>query len=259
MKKAYQLLFYIFVVILILGSGAPAQAQNDQQIHLSLTKIIGYYSGLLSTKKEAEGTLLLSAEAPSNVTRVVFYIDGTTEMGEVTQPPFKLQFVSESYSLGEHTLTATGYSADGTPVKSNPLVVSFVKPGQGLGAGLKIAGPIILAAILVQLVISLTGQRKLKNLPAGATRSYGVSGGTICPRCHRPFALKAFSPNLGPGLKFARCPYCGRIGLFGRKSMQDLQAAEAAEIADAKVGIAPEESEEEKLRKELESSKYRDV
>ena len=55
--------------------------------------------------------------------------------------------------------------------------------------------------------------------------------------------------------KLDRCPYCGRWGFLRRRSLEELRAAEAAEL-DGVQGFEPEISEEEKLRKELDDSRY---
>ena len=60
--------------------------------------------------------------------------------------------------------------------------------------------------------------------------------------------------NLGFS-KFARCPYCGKWSLVRVESMEKLREAEKAELEWGKVEIQ-EETEEEKLRKELDDSKY---
>ena len=55
--------------------------------------------------------------------------------------------------------------------------------------------------------------------------------------------------------KFARCPYCGRWSIVRGASAQQLRAAEQAEL-EAEKGQLPEASEEEKLNKALDDSKF---
>ena len=115
-------------------------AQSDSQLYISLSKVIGYKSGFWSSQLEAQGTLAVNAEAPAGVARVAFYIDGSTLMGEDTQPPFSLQFYSDAYSLGMHTLTARGFTAEGKEMGSNAIRVKFVTAAESINAGLDAVG-----------------------------------------------------------------------------------------------------------------------
>ncbi len=57
--------------------------------------------------------------------------------------------------------------------------------------------------------------------------------------------------------RFDRCPFCGRWGVVRIASLSELRKAEATELEDAKASQPiPEESEEEKLRKELDDSRF---
>jgi hypothetical protein len=60
--------------------------------------------------------------------------------------------------------------------------------------------------------------------------------------------------NLGLS-KLARCPYCGKWSIVRIQSMAKLREAEQAELEWGKAEVL-EETEEEKLRKELDDSKY---
>jgi hypothetical protein len=96
-------------------------------------------------------------------------------------------------------------------------------------------------------------------VPLGAPRNYGVAGGTVCPKCKRPFSRNLLSPNLVIG-KLERCPHCGKWSLARRASTAQLAAAEAAELEMASEGEhAPSLSEEERLRRDLEDSRYDDL
>jgi uncharacterized Zn-finger protein len=103
----------------------------------------------------------------------------------------------------------------------------------------------------------LTG-RENKNLPLGAPRKYGAAGGAICPKCGRPFALHLFGFNLGLS-KFDRCPYCGKWSTVRAKPLPELRAAEAAELEAANAAAPSLLSEEERLRRELERSRYENL
>jgi hypothetical protein len=101
--------------------------------------------------------------------------------------------------------------------------------------------------------------RKKSSPSAGTQRNYGASGGGICSRCQHPFPFAAFSPNIGPGLRITACPHCGKFGVFQRRSIHELRAAEEAELAEAqslKAETAHSLSEEEKLRKALDDTRF---
>ncbi len=123
-------------------------AQSGSQLYLSLGKVTGYKSGFWSSQLEAQGTLVVNAEAPSGVTRVAFFIDGSTPMGEVTQPPFSLQFSSDAYPLGMHILTARGFTDEGNEMGSNEIRVKFVTAAESVKAGVLIAVPLAIVVIL---------------------------------------------------------------------------------------------------------------
>jgi hypothetical protein len=68
-----------------------------------------------------------------------------------------------------------------------------------------------------------------------------------------------FGLNLGLS-KLDRCPYCGKWGLVRAKPLDVLRAAEAGELEEAQAGSQlSAESEEEKLRKELDDSRFQNM
>jgi Ribonuclease G/E len=54
--------------------------------------------------------------------------------------------------------------------------------------------------------------------------------------------------------KLDRCPYCGKWSVVRHQSLEALRAAEQAELEGEKAQV-PEETEEEKLKRELDDSK----
>jgi len=234
-------------------------AQSNSQINLSLHKVVGYKSGFWSSQLEAQGTLKVNADVPSAVTRVTFYINGDTIMGEDSQAPFDLQFSSDTYPPGMHTITARGFTNDGGEIGSNALSVKFVTAAESVTAGLLIAVPLAVLVIIVSSaswLITRTKRQKLVRLPPGTPRTYGSAGGAICGRCGRPFALHSLSLNL-VNLKLERCPYCGYLRFVRRRTLNELHVAEAAELkmADSEIKL-PALDVEEKLRRELDASRY---
>jgi hypothetical protein len=205
---------------------------------------------------DIQGLFSMKVTGPADLVKVVFYIDDAS-IGEATQTPYNLQFNTDNYSVGQHKMYAIGYSASGQEYHSNIITGNFVPASEGNKAAVKIVVPllvVVFGAILLSFVIPLvTGKGKTQQLPLGAERKYGLSGG-ICPKCHRPFALPLFSLNLGLS-KLARCPYCGKWSAVRIQPLAKLREAEQAELEWGKADIH-EETENEKLRKELDDSKY---
>jgi len=251
MKKIVLALFVIFTLILAF----PAAAQQPE-LQLNLRRDFGYSSG----SGKIQGTFTMKASGPADLQRVVFYVD-EQQIGEATQAPFQVRFVTDNYPLGAHTLSAVGYTASGEEVRSNSIQVQFVTAQEGWQAGLKIAGPLLavvfgLTALSFLATFASSGQ--LKNLPPGTPRRYGMAGGAICPRCGRPFSRHVLAPNMIAG-KLERCPFCGKWGIVAAVSLARLRAAEAAELVDSQASLAPALLDpDEQLRKSLEDSRYRE-
>jgi DNA-directed RNA polymerase subunit RPC12/RpoP len=109
--------------------------------------------------------------------------------------------------------------------------------------------------LLAALVPLLMG-RKTVNLAPGTPRAYPLGGG-VCPKCNRPFAVHFWGLNL-LNSKYDRCPYCGKWSVVRFASLDKLRAAEQVELEGEKAQV-PEMSEEEKLKKSLDDSKYQGV
>jgi hypothetical protein len=248
-----------FALLLTILSPFTASAQESAQLTLKLSRNFGY-SGFGA---DIQGTFTLRASGPQDLRRVTFLIDGST-LGEASQPPFQVQFNTGNYSLGVHTLSAVGYTASGQELQSNVIQANFVTPGEGWSAALKIIIPlfvVILGAAFLSAVIPwLTGRGKTSQVPPGAPRHYGVLGGAVCPKCGRSFSRHWWGLNMLAG-KLDRCPHCGKWSVVRRATPAELSAAEAAELAAAKAeqGEAPGLSEQERLRRELEDSRYQDL
>jgi ribosomal protein L32 len=255
MLKQKFLIILITLVGLAMVAG-PAWAQTETPLSLSLSKDFGY-SGFAG---DIQGAFSMRVKDPENLARVVFFIDGQP-IGEVSSPPFRLQFDTGSYALGKHTLSATGYTSDGQELQSEVLTREFVAASAGAATVGKIIFPILGvvagAALLAYLIPALLGRGKTKTLAPGATRSYAPLGGAVCPSCGRPFAIHIYGLNLLVG-KLDRCPYCGKWSLVHRAGPAELRAAEQAEIelSEEAGPTVPEASAEEKLRRDLENSKY---
>ncbi len=255
-KIKFSSILILFAVLAI--SVLPAWAQSESSLTMSLSKDFGY-SGFAG---DIQGLFSMKIKGPEDLARVVFLIDDQP-IGEVSNAPFRLQFETGSYGLGKHTLSAIGYTGSGQELRSNELIKEFVPASTGASTVGKILLPVLAvvagAALVSYLVPTVFSRGKTKKLALGAPRSYAPLGGTICPKCGRPFAMHIYGLNILIG-KYDRCPYCGKWSVVRHASLDMLREAEAAELEQAEPaeGILPETSPEEKLRKDLENSRYQD-
>jgi DNA-directed RNA polymerase subunit RPC12/RpoP len=252
--------FTLFLLILGLAAfmASGASAQQGTGLNLNLSRNFGYSSGT----GKIQGSFTLKASGPANLQRVVFYIDDK-QVDEATQSPFNYSFNTGSYSPTQHTFSALGYTSDGQELRSNSITAQFITSEQANQNTLRIILPIlavVLIAILFSAIIPMLSTRgKKESLAPGTQRNYGMMGGTICPKCERPFSIQFWGINLPMG-KLNRCPYCGKWSIVRRRPMADLRAAEQAELDQSSSEAIPsQQSEEEKLRKELDNSKYQDL
>jgi DNA-directed RNA polymerase subunit RPC12/RpoP len=253
-KRILFLLTFLALSALLVQTAA---AQEQTPLTISVNKNFGYndFSGRI------QGSFSVRAVGPDDLARVIFFIDGET-LAEDNEPPFRASFETASYPVGVHAFTALGYTTSGQELASNEVRKEFISGSEGMGSTLKIILPILAVvggAILLSAFFSIrVGKRKLEALPPGAPRSYGMLGGTICPKCGRPFGVHMWGLNLLVG-KLDRCPYCGKWSLVVRHSPDALRQAELAELKAAQeTGQFQAPSEEERLRKELDESRYQD-
>ena len=108
----------------------------------------------------------------------------------------------------------------------------------------------------ISAITAMVNVRKGKKLPAGAARSYSFGGG-ICPKCKRPFGFPLLGIHMF-GRKLTPCPHCGKWSVLKRATMSELHAAKLAELNAEKVQIH-DASNEEKIKKELDDSKYQNL
>ena len=231
-----------------------SQSQSQEQLVLRMSRDFGYSSG----SGQIQGTFSMKITGPDTLMRVVFFIDDQS-IGEDEVAPYSLRFTTDSFSLGIHSMYAKGYTSDGAELKSNVVTAEYVTADEGWKAGAKFAVPllvIVFGAMILGFVIPMLTGRENKHLPLGTPRKYGISGGSICPKCKRPFVLHLMSPNIGFSGKFDRCPYCGKWSMVRPKSLSELRDAEAAEVEQSQGALSPVISEEERLKRDLDSSKY---
>jgi Bacterial Ig domain len=250
-------IFVLVFLVFLLAGGRPAYAQEGSPLLLKLSRNFGYSSG----GGDIQGNFTVSASGPQDLSRVVFLIDGET-MGEATQPPFELKFSTGSYTPGMHTLSAIGYTARGDELSSNEQRRLFLSAEEARQQTVSFILPLVVVILGVMLLSFLLpvllGRGKKSQVPLGASRSYGILGGAICPKCGRPFAVHAWGLNIVVG-KLDRCPHCGKWSVVQRSSPQALRAAEDAELEMGKESQPSGPSTQPDFEKELEDSRYQDL
>ena len=241
----------IIGLIWLLTAVFPLSAQDEPTLRLRLSRDFGYGSGT-----SVEGTFSYRVEGPDNLTEVTFFMDGEV-VGSDSEAPYRLQFKTENYELGWHEMWAEGVTADGARLQSNSIRREFVDPQAATSSTV---------IIVVVLVVLTVGGRLLTNWIANRGRRQtgkpaisGPVGGTICPKCNQPFAMHIWGLNMGLG-KFDRCPHCGKWSVVRRVNPDLLAAsAEAAEMAARQeTAVSEPLSDEEKLRRQLDDSRFDD-
>jgi hypothetical protein len=265
-KKGLSKIFHIFTRLAVLTLALanllvafiPASAQDANPLSLRLNRDFGYSSGT----GRIQGTFSMRVSGPENLERVEFQIDEIT-IGEATTAPFNLRFETDQFGLGVHTMSAIGYTSDGQELASNEITAEFVSASAATETIGKILIPLFAVIggiiLITSIVPFLLGRGKTGSLALGSLRNYGAFGGAICPKCTRPFARHIWGMNLVIG-KLDRCPHCGKWSLVRAQPLSVLRAAEQAELENADTeGLLKEMSEEERLRKELDDSRYQDL
>lgn len=229
---------WLLLPFFVLALAVPGLAQvNEPPLELRLRRDFGYGSGL-----QMQGRFSMRVNAPERVERVAFLLDGEV-VGEDGEPPYILRFNTGQFEDGWHTMEAIGYTAAGEPLPSNSIRREFVPQSTANTFVFAVLG-LVTAFVVLRYV--LTRDDKSAN--------YGMLGGTICPHCGRPFAYHVWSFNLIAG-RFDRCRSCGKWSFTQRQSPQTLAQTEReldGEPATEEPGI----SEQDRLRRQLESSRY---
>jgi hypothetical protein len=247
MRKLHITIVVVVLLDLAIVFGALAQTE---QLTLKMSRDWGYggFNG------DIEGLFSMRVTGPADLVRVDYFID-ETKIGEVTQMPFNLQFTTDDYQLGLHKMYVVGYSSSGLEYRSNVISANFVPKQSSAKILLPVFGVILLAILLSTIVPFISSRRKNLKLPFGVERNYGAGGGGICPNCHRPFSLPLLSAHLGFN-KLAVCPFCSKWGLIKVETIEKLRSAEKAELEWTKSENPSATIDEEKLRKEIDDSKY---
>lgn len=224
-----------------------AAAAQDETLDLRLKRTFG-----LSWGGDIQGSFLMIADGPPDLAQVAFYVDEVI-LEVVEAPPFEARLHTGDFPYGPHQLRAEGQDAAGRTMRSNTIDVEFVASG----VAWQVAGRIILPVLAIVGLV-LVGSSALVAVSSRSYRpgKYGRAGGAICRHCRLPMARHVLTPNLGRG-KLERCPHCGKWSLAARVTAAELAQAEARLTAEAEP-LAPEISEQERLRRQLDDSRFVD-
>ena len=112
----------------------------------------------------------------------------------------------------------------------------------------------MLALVIVLVAVGPWALEKITGKPR-TRHGYGLLGGTVCPKCGKPFGLHWWAPHIGLG-RYDRCPHCGKWSAVRFASAERLREAEKL------MGDGPGEptvqsvSAEEQLRREIDDSRF---
>jgi hypothetical protein len=142
-------------------------------------------------------TLEATASDAVGVTKVEFYLDATTKLGEVTAAPWTLQADFAAVANGSHTLTAKAFDAAGNsatsdgvvvtvgsgPVDLLPPVVALLRPVTGETTGLVVAVEVDatddVGVTRVELELDGAMAQALVSAPWAATLTVGEGSHTL--------------------------------------------------------------------------------
>lgn len=225
--------------------------EADSGLELSIRKNFGYQAG-----SQIQGSFSLEAHGPGEMESVAFFIDEEM-IGDVGKAPFEIPFSTSNYPLGEHCITAAAELPGGEILVAKRLCFTFLSADSVKDEVTGFVVPLVLglAALIFggTLLTSLITGRK-SGFKLGA---YGAAGGCVCPRCALPYTRHIFSPNLIMG-KLERCPHCGKWAIVRRATAIELEQAEEHYWGRHDDLFQPIENEGERLRKQIEDSRYED-
>ena len=249
-RKAFGILLVLCGLLLL--PAASAAAQTEQPYRVSLRRDFGYGAGM-----DIQGNMTLSLKGDeSTVRKVTFLIDGETLVSLENQP-FTFSFSTDDYDSGVHQLSARVESTDGKTFTTDALTYNFLSKEAAnksmVGIFIPLIGLIAGVAVLSFLLQTLMNRKKTSS---GALSYNGFYGGTVCPKCSRPFARSLLGMNMVVG-RLERCPHCGKWVMTRRASLAELEAAAEAERGSGVVDEAPAEPRSQ-MQDMLDDSKYYD-
>ena len=249
-------LFFCTAALLLLVS-TQVQAQ-EIEFRLDVNRDFGYGNG-----SDVRGNFSLTIYGAQESIHAVKYLMDGQEIGQVSQAPFRFRFSTGDYPDGLHELSAVIETTDNRSVTTPVVRLNFISSAQQSAAMKRIFG-LVLAMVVILGGIGIATQfitlRSGKHTAPGAPRRYGLLGGTICPHCNRPYSIHIWSVSLIGG-RLDRCEHCGKWAFIQRRHPDVLAAAEKAglQAAQAEENTLPgaaEESDEEKLHRLIDESRY---
>jgi hypothetical protein len=244
--KSKPLLALIFLLTSLLFS-QHALAQDEPVLQLRLSRDNGYGLG-----NQMQGNFSYRVSGPDDLVRVEFLMDGEV-IGEATEEPFRLNFVTDDFDLGRHEMSAVGFTVDGDRLESNTFIGEFVSP--------EVTNRFVFVVVGFAVVVFVARFLFFRQGSGQTKQGYGMFGGAVCSKCKRPFARHWWGLNLLT-TKFDRCPHCGKWQGTRVATAEELAAAETYERELTLGKPAPAENglnADEKLRKKLEDSRYEDL
>lgn len=243
-ERNFRFLIVFLAAVLTLAVLPPVLAhEGESSLELQLRRDLGFGSGV-----QIQGLFSLIIPDSQDVVRVEFLLDDEV-IGEDAEAPFSTRIYTGNYPLGWHVFRAIGYTADGHELESNTLQRQFVSGN--------VAIFVVVAVILLILAFRAVSYYLTRD-NGQQTGDYGLYGPAVCPNCGKPFARHWWAPNLVAG-KLDRCPHCHKWNLVSRASPGTVEQAEALLTgpgSESAVAESVAESEEERLRRRLEESRF---
>lgn len=224
--NCHKIVLFIIIAMVVVFFSSVVVVEAEPSVQLSLRRDWGYggFGG------DINGRFTAIAQVSSSVIRVEFYLDQSLVLN-VTQPPFEWRFDTNDFPLGEHVIVVKAYNALGeeaTAEVTRIFVESPIFPTTLIGI-------IVVVGVAVPLVLYRMGV-------FGGSSSLGM---TQCPRCGEIFPRKWSPVHLFNSL-LNTCPKCGKR--FWASKLRE--TAEKTSVVEKKV------SREDRLREEIERSKY---
>jgi hypothetical protein len=253
MKKGLSTFLISFLILFSLVIKVQAQAN---ELTIKFSRDFGY-SAIGSNR--IQGLFSISASSTQKLEKVTYFLDNE-KLGEVNEEPYKLQFNTDDFRVGQHSIYAEGIAVSGEIIKSKEVTFTFISSKESRSETLKLIGPILGLALVVALLSALVPalrRKKKGTLPMGTQRNYGAAGGAICKKCNRPFERHVMSPNLILG-KLEMCPHCGKWGIYRTLPIDVLRDAENEELAlnDSSDSSVEGSDADELIKKELDDSRF---
>lgn len=220
----------LLLLALIVCLTFPVHGQgNDFTVHLR--RDFGYGGGV-----NIRGKFTISLIGQEDQVESVTFMIDNAPMITVQEAPFKYQFHTDDFGFGFHLLSAEVTRKDGLVEVTPSLQYNFVSPeeerGQIVNILLIVGGVILLAYVifaLIQGIFFKDRAKRSKHVVAGQT--YGMLGGTICPKCGSPFSRHIWGIKLVVG-RLDRCDYCGKWVMTNRATQESLREAEKVKLAE---------------------------